>query len=389
MTDLLNSRELIEQNEAQILASYAAFSKDSQGREHHEEEHPYRTCFQRDRDRIIHAAAFRRLEYKTQVFVNHEGDHYRTRLTHTLEVAQISRTIARALRLNEDLAEAIALAHDLGHTPFGHAGEEILDSLMKEYAGESFNHNMQSLRVVEFIEKRYPGFPGLNLSFEVREGIVKHETDYDKSHLDKYNPELSPTLEAQIVDLADEIAYNCHDVDDGLWSGVITLDDLMQVELFGDLYKLSEDTYPNLTKSKRQYHVIRLMINREVSDLLQATVENIKKYDIKSLADVRDHKPKLATFSDELLKRNHELKKLLFDKMYRHWRLIRMTDKARRLLHALFEAYYENPRQLPPKYAENAVGDNKATTIADYMAGMTDRFAMIEYRKLFDPFEKV
>lgn len=389
MDDYLNSNESLQEYEKLTLAPYAAFSRNSRGRKHHENDHAYRTCYQRDRDRIIHSAAFRRLEYKTQVFVNHEGDHYRTRLTHTLEVAQISRTIARALKLNEDLAEAIALAHDLGHTPFGHAGEDILDALMKSHSEKGFNHNMQSLRVVEQIERRYPGFPGLNLSYEVREGIVKHETDYDISEIADYDPDQKPTLEAQIVDLADEIAYNCHDVDDGLWSGVLALSEIMEVPLFNQIYKKSEKELPELTRSKRQYHVIRLMINLEVTDLIKATVENLKKFEIKTLEDVRGHDSKLLSFSDELERENSVLKKFLFERMYRHWRLIRMTDKARRILNALFEAYYDNPRQLPPKYANRAEDGSKAQVIADYMAGMTDRFAMIEYKKLFDPFEKV
>ncbi|MBD3381996.1 MAG: deoxyguanosinetriphosphate triphosphohydrolase [candidate division Zixibacteria bacterium] len=389
MDDYLNSNESLQAYEKLTLAPYAAFSKNSRGRKHSENDHPYRTCYQRDRDRIIHSAAFRRLEYKTQVFVNHEGDHYRTRLTHTLEVAQISRTIARALKLNEDLAETIALAHDLGHTPFGHAGEDILDALMKSHSEKGFNHNMQSLRVVEQIERRYPGFPGLNLSYEVREGIVKHETDYDISEIEDYNPHQKPTLEAQIVDLADEIAYNCHDVDDGLWSGVLSLAEIMEVPLFNQIYKKSEKELPDLTRSKRQYHVIRLMINMEVTDLIMTTVENLKKYEIKTLDDVRRHDTKLLSFSENLERENSVLKKFLFERMYRHWRLIRMTDKARRILNALYEAYYDNPRQLPPKYAHRAEDGSKAQVIADYMAGMTDRFAMIEYKKLFDPFEKV
>lgn len=389
MADLLNTRENIEKNEKMILAPFAAHSVDSLGRRYDEKEHPYRTCFQRDRDRIIHSAAFRRLEYKTQVFVNHEGDHYRTRLTHTLEVAQISRTIARALKLNEDLAEAIALAHDLGHTPFGHAGEDILNSLMQKHAGQHFNHNLQSLRVVDLIERRYPGFPGLNLSYEVREGIVKHETDYDISDAANFHPDEHPTLEAQLVDLADEIAYNCHDVDDGLWSGVLPLNELMEVPLFGKLYRLSEEQQPDLTISKRQYHVIRLMIDSEVSDLIRTTVKNLERKNISSLENVRHADCKLVGFSQELISENSRLKKFLFEKMYRHWRLIRMSDKSRRILTGLFEAYFDNPAQLPPKYAKQAVDDNKALTIVDYIAGMTDRFAMMEYRKLFDPFEKV
>ncbi len=389
MDGLIVTRERIEEIEGITCASYAAHSKKSRGRVHAENEHPYRTCFQRDRDRIIHSAAFRRLEYKTQVFVNHEGDHYRTRLTHTLEVAQISRTIARALSLNEDLAEAIALAHDLGHTPFGHAGEEILDSLMQKHAGLRFNHNMQSLRVVDTIERRYPGFRGLNLSYELREGIVKHETDYDVSDAAGFHPEEMPTLEAQLVDLADEIAYNCHDVDDGLWSGVIELDDIMQVPLFNEIYSFSEKEQPDLTRSKRQYHVIRLMINREVTDLIDTTASNLKEHGIRNLEDVRGFGGKLISFSADLLNKNAELKKFLYKNMYRHWRLIRMTDKSRRILTGLFEAYFENPGQLPPKYARRAEEGEKALTIADYIAGMTDRFAMMEYKKLFDPFERV
>jgi len=389
MADILNTRENIEKNEQLTLAPFAAHSIQSLGRQHPETEHPYRTCFQRDRDRIIHSAAFRRLEYKTQVFVNHEGDHYRTRLTHTLEVAQISRTIARALKLNEDIAEAIALAHDLGHTPFGHAGEEILDVLMREHAGLRFNHNMQSLRVVDKIERRYPGFPGLNLSFEVREGIVKHETDFDLSDTSDFHPDENPTLEAQLVDLADEIAYNCHDVDDGLWSGVLHLDEIMAIPLFSELYEKSEQELPGLSTSKRQYHVIRLMIDCEVSDLLESTIQNLEKKNIGSLDDVRKNDCKLFEFSKGLKEKNKHLKKYLFENMYRHWRLIRMTDKSRRILTALFEAYFENPKQLPPKYADRTINNDKALVIADYMAGMTDRFAMMEYKKLFDPFEKV
>jgi dGTPase len=389
MFERQNTRENIEKNEKLTLAPYAAHSKDSLGRQHPEIEHPYRTCYQRDRDRIIHSAAFRRLEYKTQVFVNHEGDHYRTRLTHTLEVSQISRTIARALKLNEDIAEAISLAHDLGHTPFGHAGEDILDALMQEHAGLRFNHNMQSLRVVDLIERRYPGFPGLNLSYEVREGIVKHETDYDLSETENFSPNENPTLEAQLVDHADEIAYNCHDVDDGLWSGVLILDELMTVPLFEELYKRSENLLPDLSRSKRQYHVIRLMINTEVSDLIETTVENLGSNNVETMQDVRKAPGKMFKFSQELAEKNRHLKKFLFEKMYRHWRLIRMTDKSRRILSALFEAYFENPGQLPPKYARQAEENDKALTIADYMAGMTDRFAMMEYKKLFDPFEKV
>ncbi len=386
---LVNTREEIERNEAQTLAPFAALSRDSQGRKFPEDDHPFRTRFQRDRDRVIHSAAFRRLEYKTQVFVNHEGDHYRTRLTHTIEVAQISRSIARGLRLNEDLTETVALVHDLGHTPFGHAGEEILDDLMKHHAGQGFNHNQQSLRVVEHIEKRYPDYDGLNLTYETREGIVKHETDYDVPEAHEYDPELNATLEAQIVNFADEIAYNCHDVDDGLFSDVLNRDEIMDVRIWRELYEQSEKMYPNLTRSKRQYHVIRQMINREVTDMIYTAAKRLHDEGISLLDDVRNSRVRLVDFSDDLQEQNRELKSFLMENMYRHTRLIRMTNKARRILTNLFEAYMDDPRQLPAKYCAQATDGAKPQVICDYIAGMTDRFAILEYRKLFDPYERV
>jgi len=386
---LVNTRDFIEANERDSLAPFAALSAESRGRRYPESDHPFRSRYQRDRDRVIHSAAFRRLEYKTQVFVNHEGDHYRTRLTHTIEVAQISRTIARGLRLNEDLAETIALVHDLGHTPFGHAGEDILDSLMNEHAGRGFNHNRQSLRVVEHIERRYPDFPGLNLTFETREGIVKHETDYDVPEAADYEPDLKPTLEAQIVDFADEIAYNCHDVDDGLFSNVVILEEIMNVPLWRDLYRESERTQGDLTRSKRQYHVIRMLINREVTDLVYNTARRLHEYGISSIDDVRNCDEKLIRFSEGLLGENRTLKSFLMERMYRHTRLIRMTNKARRILNAMFEAYMDDPRQLPEKYYIACQEGDKAQVVCDYIAGMTDRFAIHEYRKLFDPYERV
>jgi len=260
---------------------------------------------------------------------------------------------------------------------------------MHKYAGLHFNHNTQSLRVVDLIERRYPGFPGLNLSYEVREGIIKHETDYDSPGVGDFHPAQNPTLEAQLVDLADEIAYNCHDIDDGLWSGVLILEELLTVPLFAELYRRSEGQLSDLSKSRRQYHIIRLLIDHEVTDLLMATVRKLREYQVSSLDQVRSFGGKLVSFSPELKTKNAELKKFLFEKMYRHWKLIRMTDKSRRILAALFEAYYENPNQLPPKYARRCQEDDKAQTIADYMAGMPDRFAMTEYKKLFDPFERV
>jgi dGTPase len=385
----VNLRESIEEHEAQALASYAVLSRDSAGRKYPETDHPFRTRFQRDRDRVVHSAAFRRLEYKTQVFVNHEGDHYRTRLTHTLEVAQISRTIARGLGLNEDLAETIALVHDLGHTPFGHAGEDALNSLMSKHANSGFNHNRQSLRVVEHLERRYPEFPGLNLTYETREGIVKHETSYDLPEAKDYKPELNATLEAQIVNFADEIAYNCHDVDDGLFSDLIGLDEIMEVPLWRDLYLESERQYPGLSRSKRQYHVIRTMINREVTDLVYSTARSLLEKGIQSLDDVRNCDKPIALFSPELKAGNSRLKDFLMGRMYCHSRLIRMTGKAKRILTSLFETYLENPRQLPPKYSALTDEQGAPRVICDYIAGMTDRFAILEYQKLFDPLERV
>jgi dGTPase len=389
LENILNSRQRIEKTEKETLAPYAALSGESRGRRYPEEDHPFRTGFQRDRDRVIHSAAFRRLEYKTQVFVNSEGDHFRTRLTHTLEVAQISRTIARGLRLNEDLAETIALVHDLGHTPFGHAGENILDSLMRQHAGGSFNHNRQSLRIVEYIERRYPNFSGVNLTYETREGIVKHETSYDLPEADDYEPDLNATLEAQIVNFADEIAYNCHDVDDGLFSDVLKLDDIMDVPLWRELYLESEKLHPGLSRSKRQFHVIRMMINREVTDVINSSAGQLDQMNIEFLDDVRRCKNRLMLFSEGLVEQNNRLKEFLLENMYRHWKLIRMTGKAHRVITALFEAYLEEPRQLPPNYSRKTKESSATQVICDYIAGMTDRFAILEYRRLFDPSEPV
>jgi dGTPase len=380
-------RKEIEELEGRILAPFAMKCKDSRGRVHPEEEHPYRTCFQRDRDRIIHSTAFRRLEYKTQVFVNHEGDHFRTRLTHTIEVTQIARSIARALCLNEDLAEAVALAHDLGHTPFGHAGEVALHEIMKENGG--FEHNRQSLRVVDYLEEKYPEFPGLNLTYEVREGIIKHETDWDKPFPEGFNPEEKPVLEAQIVNLADEIAYNCHDIDDGLYSKVLSEQMLEEVEIWKILYKQLKERYINLSGSKVRHFMVRQMINWEVSDLLQSTGQKIKELGINSVEDVRQAKEPIICLSPEMRDLNAQLKSFLFQQMYKHFRMVRMADKARRILTDLFEAYLENPEQLPGSTREKLKTQDKMRVVCDYIAGMTDRFAQQEYKKLFDPFEKV
>jgi dGTPase len=380
-------REEIEEQEENILAPYATKSSQTKGRRYPEEDHPYRTHFQRDRDRIIHSTAFRRLEYKTQVFVNHEGDHYRTRLTHTIEVAQISRSIARALKLNEDLAEAIALAHDLGHTPFGHSGEETLNEIMKDHGG--FEHNQQTLRVVDLLEEKYPNFPGINLTYEVREGIMKHETIYDRPIPTEFNPQKRATLECQLVNSADEIAYNCHDVDDGLASDVLKEEELNEVTLWHDLAREVKKQYLHLSFSQRRHQIVRMMINFEVSDLIAETNKKIQKYQIKNIEDVRNAGENIISFSGSTNKLNSQLKMFLFDKMYRHYRMIRMADKARRIVTQLFEVYLSNSDQLPPSFSSKIKEENKMQLVCDYIAGMTDRFALQEFKKLFDPFERV
>ena len=372
-----------------MLAPYAMRSRDSRGRRHPESEHALRMAFQRDRDRIIHSTAFRRLEYKTQVFVNHEGDYYRTRLTHTVEAAQVTRTLARALGLNEDLAEAVALAHDLGHTPFGHAGERTLDRLMGPYGG--FDHNSQSLRIVDVLEERYPAFHGLNLSWEVREGIVKHSTRYDRPQVREFDADLAPCLEAQIVDFADEIAYNAHDIDDGLKSGMLDADELGSVSLWAEAMADVDRVAPDAPLNVRRYQGVRRVIDRLVNDLCEALLARLKALRVETLADVRKVKPRLVEFSDDVTVRNRELKDFLYDRLYTHYRVTRMTQKADRIMSALFEVYMHEPKQLPPHVMRRAAeeGESIPRVIADYIAGMTDRFALQEYKKLFDPEERV
>ncbi|MFC1514345.1 deoxyguanosinetriphosphate triphosphohydrolase [Candidatus Omnitrophota bacterium] len=374
------------------LANYAAHAADSRGRTYKEKEHPYRTIYQRDRDRIIHSAAFRRLEYKTQVFITHEGDYYRTRLTHTLEAAQIARTIGKALQLNEELIEAIALAHDLGHTPFGHAGEDILDSLLKKEGG--FNHNIQSLRVVDLLEIRYPDFPGLNLTWEVREGIAKHSTSSKTTkHLGKFsdlNIDKQPSLETQVVDIADEIAYDNHDIDDGMTSELITEEDLDKVLLWHTRKKLITKKYPTLRKRMLMYLVVRNLINFQVTDLIENTRRNLKEGKIDSWQKVKKSKRRLVAFSPEMLKLRKPLRAFLRDNLYYSRRVKRMTEKSKRFIQELFENYCANPWQIPEDFRTRKSRNNPLKrVVADYIAGMTDRFALSEYRKLFDPYEKV
>ena len=309
-----NPEDRLSRFEENLLAPYASFSSQTRGRQYPLKEHPMRTAYQRDRDRVIHCAAFRRMEYKTQVFVNHEGDNYRTRLTHTIEVAQISRSLARALRVNEDLAEAVALAHDLGHTPFGHAGEAILNTLLKDHGIEDgFSHNRQSLRVVDILEQRYPEFRGLNLTYEAREGIVKHETAYDVPTPQDFHPEWQCSLEGQIVNLADEIAYNSHDIDDGLRSRILNWEELATLDLWRELYDESTRRYPQLDDRQRRHHLIRRMIDRQVTDAVDTTNQRVQEYAVATLDDVRNCPEGLIAFSPEFAKRLAELKKFLFE----------------------------------------------------------------------------
>jgi len=366
-----------------LPAAYAAHSAASQGRRWPEESSASRSEFQRDRDRVIHSNAFRRLEYKTQVFVNHEGDLFRTRLTHSIEVAQLARSIARSLRLDEDLAEAIALAHDLGHTPFGHAGQDALNESMQGYGG--FEHNLQSLRVVDILEERYGAFDGLNLTFETREGILKHcAADIAASLGDvgrRFIDGTQPSLEAQITNLADEIAYNNHDIDDGLRSGLIDLEQLAEVPLFQRHFRIALTLFPNVAERRRINETIRRMINTLVRDLVETTNERLTQRGPESIAAVRAGPP-LVMHSEEVRAESLELKRFLRDKLYQHYKVQRMSTKGRRIVGELFGAFMSDLRLLPPQYQAKAEID-RARAVADYISGMTDRYAMREHRRLF------
>jgi dGTPase len=380
-------REELEQQEMERLAPYAMKSRDSRGREHPEDEHLYRTTYQRDRDRIIHTTAFRRLEYKTQVFIITEGDYYRTRLTHTIEVAQIGRTIARALRANEDLTEAICLAHDLGHGPFGHSGEETLNELMADHDG--FDHNHQSLRIVEKLEQRFPDFNGLNLSWEVREGIMKHESEYDRGLAFAFDPDRQGTLECQIVNAADEIAYSTADLDDGLRSGMITPDQAGDVTLWREVTE-ELGVVPGLSFSEADRHrIIRRLVGKEVTDLVRTTDELLRASNVQSVDDVRNLPANVVRHSEEMNLKNRELKDFLYENLYRHWRVMRMASKARRFLTQLFILYVEEPELLPLQTHTRLKNEKLQRVVCDYIAGMTDRYALQEYQKLFDPMKSV
>ena len=366
-----------------MLAPYAANPETSFGRSHEEPESPSRNAFQRDRDRIIHSTAFRRLEYKTQVFVNHEGDLFRTRLTHSLEVAQLARGIARTLNLHEDLTEAIALAHDLGHTPFGHAGQDALNDCMKDFGG--FEHNLQSLRVVEKLEQRYAEFDGLNLTFELREGILKHCSIKNAKQLGdvgaRFINKTQPSLEAQLTNFADEIAYNNHDIDDGLRSGLITVEQLQDVELFASQLDIVKAKYPKLEQKRLIHETIRRMINVLVVDLCENSSTNIAKNAPKNIQDIRQA-PYLVGFSKGMAAKNLALKQFLRKHLYQHYKVNRMSAKAERVIRELFTVFIGDIGLMPLEFQQHAKAD-KARAVADYIAGMTDRFAIREHRRLF------
>jgi dGTPase len=375
-------------------ARYAAEPTASRGRRHSEPAPAYRSEYQRDRDRIIHSAAFRRLEYKTQVFVNHEGDLFRTRLTHSIEVAQVARSIARALRVNEDLTEGIALAHDLGHTPFGHAGQDALNACMLEYGG--FEHNLQSLRVVDELEERYAEFPGLNLTFETREGILKHCSRKNAERLgelgERFLQRKQPSLEAQLTNLADEIAYNSHDVDDGLRSGLIDVEALCEVDLFREQYETVRQRHPDLAPRRTIHEVVRRLIGCQVIDLVETSQAALASANPENIEAVRNLEAPLIMFSNSMRERNLELKRYLRNNLYRHYRVHRMTAKAGRTITALFAAFIEDTRLLPDEHRQQADrlaaehGDaGNARVVADYIAGMTDRYAIAEYDRMFNP----
>lgn len=379
---MIYTRELLEQIEIDSLASYGLKSQESNGRQFDDNEPEYRTAFQRDRDRILHTTAFRRLEYKTQVFVNYEGDYFRTRLTHTLEVAQIGRTLSKALGANQDLVEAICLAHDLGHPPFGHSGEVILNQLMSEHGG--FDHNKQSFRIVEKLESRYERFRGLNLTWEVREGIVKHETEYDVSDASKFNPELRGHLEAQLANVADELAYTAHDLDDGLRSGLINPEMLKGIEIWENLIDTvgwKGGALDDLTR----HTIIRKLIGLLVSDQVNSISDRINESGVDSPLAIQKLDHNLVGYSESIHRKNREIKDFLYKKLYRHHRVVRMAVKAERLISDLFDAYKGEPEMLPDHFRGLIKKRGLERTICDYLAGMTDRYAIDEYGKLFNP----
>ena len=375
----------LEKLESNTLAPFAVKSGESQGRQYPEEEHQYRTRFQRDRDRIIHTSAFRRLEYKTQVFVYHEGDYYRTRLTHSLEVAQIARSICKSLQLNEDLAESVALSHDLGHPPFGHTGQDVLNRLMKDHGG--FEHNKQSLRILKLLEKRYPEFDGLNLTWDVLEGICKHTKD-EENPITSAEGVKYPSLEAQIADYADGIAYNAHDLDDGITSNLLDLDQLRKVALWKENEDRFDKKYSGLDFKLKKYQVVRSIINELTTDLRDATSKNIEDHKVTSVDEVRRAPVRIATFGKEVAEKNKELKKFLHKNMYSHRKVLRMEFKAGLTLDGIFAAYTKMPGLLPESVLKNEAHGTLERRMCDYVSGMTDRYALNEHKNLYSSGEE-
>lgn len=384
------TRAQLESREEAALAPYAMRNSHSRGRVYPEDEHAYRTAYQRDRDRIVHTTAFRRLEYKTQVFVYSEGDHYRNRLTHSIEVAQIGRTLARALGCNEDLIEAICLAHDLGHPPFGHTGETTLNSLMRDYGG--YDHQKQTYRIITELEQRYPDHPGLNLTYEVREGVVKHDTAYDVVDARDYCPDEQGTLECQLSNLADEIAYNTSDLDDGLRAGILQPEEVLELAIAQRVVEsLGLGARFDLRDEMTRHRFIRRLVGIEVSDAIGATAAALERHGVDSLEALRALPENVASYSEEIGGENKALKSFLFTKFYRHYRVVRMATKAERILHRLFDAFVSEPEQLPTSTQQRieTQAGGLHRTVCDYIAGMTDRFAVLEYKRLFDPEERV
>jgi len=382
---MIITRQQREAYEAMILAPYAIKSRDSKGRTYPENEDPTRAPFQKDRDRILHTTAFRRLEYKTQVFVNYEGDYYRTRLTHTLEVAQIGRSLARALGANEDLVEAVCLSHDLGHSPFGHAGEHILNDLMKDHGG--FDHNRQTFRIVTELEERYPGWKGLNLTHEVLEGIVKHESQYDTASSQGYDPNTRGSLEAQIANIADEMAYNAHDLDDGLRAGLLTNDQPEQLEIW-QMVKQNIGWTDSHFNDMIRYRLIRRLIRLQINDVITATNRRLEETGVDSPEALQALPENVICNTADFARMNDELKSFLYNNLYRHYRVARMSEKAQRYLREIFEAYIKEPAQLPFETQSRIKDRGLHRAVADYIAGMTDRYALQEWERLFDPFTR-
>ena len=369
--------------ERSSLANYASRSENSKGRRYKEKFYDDRSEYERDRDRIIHSVSFRRLEYKTQIFVNHEGDYYRTRLTHSLETAQIARSIARRLNLNEELVECLALSHDLGHTPFGHTGEYVLNELLTGFGG--FDHNIQSLRIVEELEDRYPLFKGLNLTWETREGIIKHSSYHENSnnnnYISEYFPNVVPTLEAQIIDPADEIAYINHDIDDGIEAGLISIDNLIHIPIWDDIYKNAKSTFPNVQKKKIKFKSISSLIGLLIIDIVDNTIKNIHKYNIDSVEKLRNINKIIVEFSEPIKEKKEKLKDFLMNNLYYHPKVMEIARKSEKIIKSLFVFYNENFHLLPERYKLRINDEKKERIICDYIAGMTDRFAIQEFEK--------